>query len=98
MQIPEKCTIKFNPHAGEVFIGAVENLRGDLDFSHVRKLEFIDTDLSKVHSIKFNPNGEIRGLKPKDKLRFALINGTQKIKQGLSKVKQRVIKNDTRTM
>ena len=62
-------------------------LSGDLDFRNVKKLSLDNADLSKVSSIKFNPNGEVLGLKPKDKLKFRLINGINVIKRVMPKVK-----------
>lgn len=76
----------------------VVGLHGKLDFSNVAEVDLSGTDLSHVRSIKFNPRGKVRGLKPKDRLRFAVINGAQAIKQTVSKVKQKVVKKENRTI
>ena len=62
-------------------LSGARGLHGDLDFSNVGKLDLTNADLSKVHNIKFNPNGLVTGLGNRDKLKFTLVTGTQKLQQ-----------------
>ena len=62
-------------------------LHGDLDFSNIKKLDLTGADLSKVHSIKFNPKGKVYGLKSKDNLRLSVIKGMEKLRQKISRLK-----------
>lgn len=61
-------------------------LSGFLDLSTVQEVDLTDADLSHVRSIKFNPNGVVIGLKPKDKLRFAFVNGVNNVKTRFTKI------------
>ena len=79
-------------HVGHVKINSVQKanfkyaiLSGILDLSTVQEVVLTDADLSHVRSIKFNPTGVVTGLKPKDKFRFALINGVHNLKMKFAK-------------
>ena len=79
--------ITISGNVEECVMSNAVGLHGDLDFSNIKKLDLTGADLSKVHSIKFNPKGKVYGLKSKDNLRLSVIKGMEKLRQKISRLK-----------